>query len=104
QEIGLAASLGLTELGVYRRLRVALLSTGDEVREPGAALPPGAIYDANRYALLALLHGLGCAVSDLGIVPDRADAVRAALSNAAAAHDLVVTSGGMSMGEEDHVK
>ncbi len=67
QEIGLAASLGRADLSVYRRLRVALLSTGDEVREPGAALPPGAIYDANRYALQALLQGLGCVVSDLGI-------------------------------------
>ena len=76
QEVGLAAALGLTELQVYRRLRVALFSTGDEVREPGAALPPGAIYDSNRYALMAQLAGLGCAVSDLGILPDNADAVR----------------------------
>jgi molybdopterin molybdotransferase len=104
QEIGLAASLGLTTLPVYRRLHVALFSTGDEVREPGANLPPGAIYDANRYALLALLHGLGCEVSDLGIVADREDAVRAALADAASGHDLVVSSGGMSVGEEDHVK
>jgi len=104
QEIGLAASLGRTELPVYARLKVALFSTGDEVREPGAELPPGAIYDANRYALAALLRGLGCAVSDLGILPDRAGAVRSAIGTAAAAHDLVVTSGGVSAGEEDHVK
>jgi len=104
QEVGLAAALGLTQLPVYRRLRVALFSTGDEVREPGTDLPPGAIYDSNRYALIAHLAGLDCAVSDLGILPDRADAVRAALVEAAAGHDLVLTSGGMSMGEEDHVK
>ena len=104
QEVALAAALGCTALPVYRKLRVAILSTGDEVREPGAALPPGAIYDANRYALMALLEGLGCAVEDYGIVPDRADAVRAALAEAAQGHDLVVTSGGMSTGEEDHVK
>jgi molybdopterin molybdotransferase len=104
QEVALAAALGRTELTLYRKLRVALLSTGDEVREPGADLPPGAIYDANRYALLALLHGLGCEVADFGIVPDRADHVRSALAAAAKGRDLVVTSGGMSVGEEDHVK
>jgi molybdopterin molybdotransferase len=105
QEIGLAASLGLTALPVYRRLRVALLSTGDEVREPGTTpLPPGAIYDANRYALAALLRGVGCAVTDLGIQPDRLDTIRDALAAASAEHDLVMTSGGMSTGEEDHVK
>jgi molybdopterin molybdotransferase len=104
QEIGLLAALGRTDVPVYRPLRVALLSTGDEVREPGTALPPGAIYDANRYTLMALLTGLGCAVSDLGILPDRADTVREAIGDAARAHDLVLTSGGMSTGEEDHVK
>jgi molybdopterin molybdotransferase len=104
QEVGLAAALGLTTLAVFRPLRVALFSTGDELREPGDALPLGAIFDANRYTLQALLAGLGCAVSDLGILPDRADAVRDALAKAAAAHDLVMTSGGMSTGEEDHVK
>jgi molybdopterin molybdotransferase len=104
QEIGLAASLGLVELSVYRRLRVAIVSTGDELREPGAALPSGAIYDANRYVIAALLHGLGCAVSDLGILPDDPVTVRATLASAAADHDLVVSSGGMSTGEEDHVK
>jgi molybdopterin molybdotransferase len=104
QDIGLAAALGFAALPVYRRLRVALLSTGDEVREPGTALPPGAIYDANRYMLAALLEGIGALVTDLGIVPDRAEAVRAALVSAAADHDVVVSSGGMSTGEEDHVK
>jgi len=104
QEVGLAASLGLTSLAVYRPLRVALFSTGDELREPGDALPLGAIFDANRYTLRALLTGLGCQVSDLGILPDKPEAVRAALATAADAHDLVMTSGGMSAGEEDHVK
>ena len=104
QEIGLAASLGLTELPVYRRVRVALASTGDEVREPGEELPPGAIYDSNRYVIAALLHGLGCIVSDLGILPDRAETLRDALAAATKSHDLVITSGGMSTGEEDHVK
>ncbi len=104
QEVGLAASLGLTSLAVYRKLRVALFSTGDELREPGDALPLGAIFDANRYTLRALLEGLGCTVSDLGILPDKADAVREALDLAALSHDLVLTSGGMSTGEEDHVK
>jgi molybdopterin molybdotransferase len=104
QEIGLAASLGCTGLTVYRRLRVALLSTGDEVREPGAPLPPGAIYDANRYALRALLEGLGSEVTDLGILPDSLAAIQSALARAAGSHDLIVTSGGMSTGEEDHMR
>ena len=104
QEIGLAAALGLTELRAYRRLRVAIFSTGDEVREPGAALPPGAIYDANRYVLQALLEGLGAEVTDLGILPDEQSRIAAALAAAAGAHDLILTSGGMSTGEEDHVK
>ena len=104
QEIGLAASLGLTTLTVRRKLRVAIFSTGDEVREPGGELPPGAIFDSNRYTLRALLEGLSCAVTDLGILPDSLDAVRAALARAAENHDLVVTSGGVSSGEEDYVK
>jgi molybdopterin molybdotransferase len=104
QELGLAASLGLASLTVYRRLRVAVFSTGDELAEPGAPLPDGGIYDANRHAIAALLHGLGCAVSDLGIQPDRPAAIRDALAAAALGHDLVITSGGMSTGEEDHVK
>jgi molybdopterin molybdotransferase len=104
QEIGLAASLGFTALDVYRPLRVAIFSTGDEVRDPGAELPPGAIYDANRYVLQALLEGLGAGVTDLGILPDEKTAIAAALDAAARDHDLILTSGGMSTGEEDHVK
>ena len=103
-DLGLAAALGHRELCVFRPLRVALLSTGDEVRDPGAPLPPGAIYDANRFMLAALLTGLGCAVSDFGIRPDREAALADTLSGACAQHDLIVTSGGVSTGEEDHVK
>jgi molybdopterin molybdotransferase len=104
QDVGLAAALGFTSLPVYRKLRVAIFSTGDEVRDPGAELPKGAIYDANRYVLHALLAGLGAEVTDVGILPDRADAIRGALGAAAKSHDLILTSGGMSTGEEDHVK
>jgi molybdopterin molybdotransferase len=103
-DLGLAAALGGHKLPVFRRLRVALLSTGDEVREPGTMLPPGAIYDANRFMLAALLSGLGCVVSDLGIRPDREAALADTLAAASAGHDLIVTSGGVSTGEEDHVK
>ena len=102
--LGLAAALGNCELPVFRRLRVALLSTGDEVRDPGTALPPGMIYDANRFMLAALLSELGCAVSDFGIRPDREAALADTLVTASAGHDLIVTSGGVSTGEEDHVK
>ena len=104
QEIGLAAAAGLPELPVYRRLRVGVFFTGDELVQPGEPLPPGAIYNSNRYALRALLEGLGCEVRDLGSVPDRLDATRDALRRAAADNDLIVTSGGVSVGEEDHVK
>ena len=85
-------------------LRVAVFSTGDEVREPGQPLSDGAIYDANRYSLLAAVSRLGCLVDDLGILPDDADAIRRALADAAAGHDLLLTSGGVSVGDEDHVK
>src|SRR5205807_7943428 len=85
-------------------LRAALLSTGDEVREPGTKLTPGAIYDANRVMLAALLRAQGCIVSDLGICPDSAAALADTLAAAAAGHDLIVTSGGVSTGEEDHVR
>jgi molybdopterin molybdotransferase len=104
QELGLAAALGFTLLPVYRKLRAAIFSTGDEVRDAGAELPKGAIYDANRYVLHALLAGLGASVTDVGILPDRAEAIRGALGAAAQSHDLILTSGGMSTGEEDHVK
>lgn len=104
QDVGMAAALGRTELPVYRPLRVALFSTGDELIEPGKALPAGAIYDSNRYTLMSLLGGLGCRVTDFGILKDRLDVVRDALANAAKGHDLIVTSGGVSTGDEDHVK
>ena len=104
QDIGLAASAGRSRLTVHGRLRVALFSTGDELRDPGSALIPGAVYDANRFALSALLDGLGCAVTDLGILPDDLAAVRDALGAAAASHDLMFTSGGVSVGDEDHVR
>ena len=103
-DLGLAAALGHCELPVFRPLRVALLSTGDEVSEPGMALSPGMIYDANRFMLAALLEGLGCTVSDFGIRPDRESALADTLAMASADHDLIVTSGGVSTGEEDHVR
>ncbi len=103
-DLGLAAALGRDRLAVYQPLSAALLSTGDEVCEPGAPLAPGAIYDANRVMLASLLRGLGCRVSDLGIRPDRAGALADTLSAAAKEHDLIVTSGGVSTGEEDHVR
>jgi len=106
--LGLAASIGLSQLQVYRKPRVALFSTGDELVMPGDVAPedmkPGAIYNSNRFFLRALLHRLGCEVSDLGIVSDRRDLTVAALKGAAEGHDLILTSGGVSVGEEDHVK
>jgi molybdopterin molybdotransferase len=104
QDIGLAASVGLTTLPVRARLRVALFSTGDEIREPGLPAPDGTVYDANRFSLLAALQALGCSVTDLGILPDQFETIRDALARAAASHDLILTSGGMSTGEEDHIK
>ncbi len=102
--LGVAASVGAARLGVFRRLRVALFSTGDELAMPGEALKPGGIYNSNRYTLHALLAGLGCEVADFGIVPDKREATRTALREAAAGNDLILTSGGVSVGEEDHVK
>ena len=104
EDIALAASLGHAVLEVRCRLRVAVFSTGDELRQPGQVLEPGAVYDANRFALIALLTRLGCAVTDLGILPDRFETIRDALAEAAGSHDALITSGGMSTGEEDHVK
>jgi molybdopterin molybdotransferase len=106
--LGLAASVGFDTLQVARAPRVALFSTGDELVMPGEVaperMPPGAIYNSNRFFLRALLRRLGCAVTDLGIVPDRRDATLKALADAAQSHDLILTSGGVSVGEEDHVK
>ena len=106
--LGLAASIGLPVLSVVRRPKVALFSTGDELVMPGDVAPqhmrPGAIYNSNRFFLRALLLRLGCEVTDLGIVPDRFEATVDALRNAARQHDLILTSGGVSVGEEDHIK
>ena len=106
--LGLAASVGMAELSVVRRPRVALFSTGDELVMPGQKapqdMPPGAIYNSNRFFLAALLRRLGCEVTDMGIVPDQRDATIAALSSAAQSHDVILTSGGVSVGEEDHIK
>lgn len=106
--LGLAASIGMAQLTVRRRVRVALFSTGDELVMPGDVAPqamrPGAIYNSNRFFLRALLLRLGCEVTDFGIVPDRLDATLQALGGAAQAHDLILTSGGVSVGEEDHIK
>lgn len=104
QEIGVAASLGHVNLTVFDPLRVAVFSSGDELRDPGDGLDPGAIFDSNRYLLSAALSRLGCAVTDLGIIRDDFAAIRRALRAAAQDHDLLITSGGMSVGEEDHVK
>ncbi len=104
RDIALLAALGLSDLEVRRRPRVAVFSSGDEICEPGTPLRPAAIYDSNRYALTALLHRSGCSVTDLGILQDDRDAMQPSLSAAAQAHDLVVTSGGVSAGEGDHVR
>lgn len=106
--LGMAASVGLAALQVARRPRVALFSTGDELVMPGDVAPadmrPGAIYNSNRFFLRAMLLRLGCEVSDLGIVPDRRDATVQALRDASQQHDLILTSGGVSVGEEDHIR
>ena len=104
QELGVAASAGLTHLSVKRRVKVAAFFTGDELALPGEPLKPGGIYNSNRDTLLACLKSLGCDATDLGIVPDRLDATRAALRKASKDHDLIITSGGVSVGEEDHIK
>ncbi len=104
QHIALAAALGTVEIEVRRRLNVAIFSTGDEVVEPGSPRGGAAIYDANRYLLAELLERLGAVVTDLGILPDDPQALARALQAAAAGHDLVLTSGGVSTGEADHVR
>ena len=106
--LGLAASIGFDQLQVAKPVRVALFSTGDELVMPGDVAPqdmlPSAIYNSNRFFLRALLQRLGCTVTDLGIVPDKLDATMAALYGASQQHDLILTSGGVSVGEEDHIK
>lgn len=108
QALGMAASVGAASLTVSRRPRVALFSTGDELVMPGETAPgqmrPGAIYNSNRFTLRGLIEALGCECNDLGIVPDRLDATREALRRAAQGNDLIVTSGGVSVGEEDHLR
>ncbi len=104
QALGLAAAVGAATLTLARRPRVALFSTGDELVMPGEPLKPGAIYNSNRFTLRGLIQALGCDCTDLGIVPDRLDATREALRTAARGHDLIVTCGGVSVGEEDHLK
>jgi molybdopterin molybdotransferase len=106
--LGMAASVGLADLQVACKPRVALFSTGDELVMPGTVapqdMPAGSIYNSNRFFLAALLRRMGCELTDMGIVPDRLDATVQALRDAAQAHDLVLTSGGVSVGEEDHIK
>ena len=108
QELGLAASVGLASLPVRRRLKVAVFFTGDELTMPGEApggvLAPGAIYNSNRFTLRGLLENFGCVVKDFGIVPDTLEATRATLREAARENDLIITSGGVSVGEEDHIR
>ncbi len=106
--LGLAASIGLSKLSVLRQPKVALFSTGDELVMPGDIapenMPAGSIYNSNRFFLRSLLMRLGCVVTDMGIVPDNLEATKAALRSAAEGHDLILTSGGVSVGEEDHIK
>jgi molybdopterin molybdotransferase len=103
-EMGLAASVGLAELPVFRKLKVACFFTGDELVTPGTPLQAGQIYNSNRYTLTGLLNDLGCELIDLGIVPDTLEATEAALARAASSADVVITSGGVSVGEADYVK
>jgi molybdopterin molybdotransferase len=103
-DLGLLSSIGCTEVTVVRRLRAAVFSSGDELVAPGQPLSPGKIYDSNRPMMMALLRGLGVEVTDMGCLPDRLDATRAALVAAAGTQDLLMTSGGVSVGEEDHMK
>jgi molybdopterin molybdotransferase len=104
QELGLAASVGLANLPVLRKPRIAVFFTGDELAMPGEELRPGAIYNSNRFTLRGLIENLGCGIADYGIVPDSLEATRATLREAAKLNDLIITSGGVSVGEEDHIK
>jgi molybdopterin molybdotransferase len=104
QDIALAAAFGLTEFIVRRRIRVAVFSTGDELVSPGAARKPAQLFDSNRFMLMAMLARLGCEVSDLGILRDDRASLAEGLKKVAGAHDLILTTGGVSTGEEDHVK
>ena len=105
QHLGIAASVGLLDLPVKRRINVALMSTGNELVMQGELLTPGKIYNSNRYTLRGLLENLGCVVTDYGIIADNLNATRAALAEAASSgHDLILTTGGVSVGEEDHIK
>jgi molybdopterin molybdotransferase len=104
QDLGVAASVGAAQLSVFRRLKVATLFTGDELALPGTALKPGQIYNSNRDTVRGLLASLGCEVVDLGIVEDTLPATLSALNRAAAEADVVISSGGVSVGEEDHIK
>ncbi|MBB4265863.1 molybdopterin molybdotransferase MoeA [Roseospira visakhapatnamensis] len=103
-DIALAASAGHATLPVFQRVRVGVFSTGDEVREPGEPLGAGGVYDGNRHGIMAALETLGAAVTDLGRVPDDPSVLRTALDAAADGHHLLVTSGGVSVGGEDHVR
>jgi molybdopterin molybdotransferase len=104
QDIGIAAALGQATLMVYRRLKVGVLATGDELRAPGEVLPTGCIYDTNRHTIAAALRDLGAEVTDYGLIPDQMSIIRDALTIAAGDNDLVISSGGVSVGEEDHVR
>ena len=104
QSCGLAASVGLAHLEVARRLKVAVFFTGDELAMPGEPLKPGAIYNSNRFMLRGMIEGLGCTCTDFGIVRDTLEETRRVLREAAAEHDLIITTGGVSVGEEDHVR
>jgi molybdopterin molybdotransferase len=104
QDVALAAAFGLTQLDVYRRIRVAVFSTGNELVSPGTARGAAQLFDSNRFMLLAMLGRLGCEVSDLGILRDEPASLASALKRVAAVHDLILTTGGVSTGEEDHVK
>jgi len=103
-DIALAASVGVTQITVYQRLKVAVFSSGDELRQPGEPLEFGQIYDSNRPMVLNLVKAMGLDASDMGCLPDRLDTTRQALGQAASTHDVILTCGGVSVGEEDHIK